>query len=272
MKGNEVNKKDEKVKFNISNIVSIATFIGAVIVLIQKLTEYIRWSASAVVYGTEISLYQYSETNLFYNLLIIVVYIITALPLGMYIEKLRLNFSRKESFIKNKKTRLNIMYISLFGLFFSSFITVLDGVGYTIMEIFAYIFMKFLLLLLVSILIAYSAKCIGDESMEVSVFKKSRIIEETLEFVIKIITGTCVTLVVIMLVIWTCSYCSLKVKTKYYVVDDNKAVVYISPTYYIVLDCEINDGNIILYKGKQTKIDTINTHTVLHKFEKIDFK
>lgn len=58
-------------------------------------------------------------------------------------------------------------------------------------------------------------------------------------------------------------------KNEYRIIDDNKAIIYTSTDYYIVLDCEIQSNSITIYKGKEEKINTVNTHTTLQRFDNV---
>lgn len=57
----------------------------------------------------------------------------------------------------------------------------------------------------------------------------------------------------------------------YQIINDNKAIVYTTNDYYLVLDCEIKGDGLLLYKGRQTKISTDNVKSELKKFSKVDF-
>lgn len=58
----------------------------------------------------------------------------------------------------------------------------------------------------------------------------------------------------------------------YRMVNDDTVIVYSSNDYYLTLDCEVNDGTLIIYKGTQEKINTINVPTRLEKFDMVQIQ
>lgn len=58
----------------------------------------------------------------------------------------------------------------------------------------------------------------------------------------------------------------------YSIINDNKVIVYTAENYYLILDCEIKDNKIIIYKGNQTKISNENVKSKLIKFDEVEIK
>lgn len=75
-------------------------------------------------------------------------------------------------------------------------------------------------------------------------------------------------ILIFMLYIYGLAYFTSE-KNEYRIIDDNKAIIYTSTDYYIVLDCEIQSNSITIYKGKEEKINTVNTHTTLQRFDNV---
>ena len=53
---------------------------------------------------------------------------------------------------------------------------------------------------------------------------------------------------------------------------NNKVIVYSTTDYYLTLDCDIDNNELIIYKGSQEKIDNNNIKSQLTKFNKVEIK
>lgn len=58
----------------------------------------------------------------------------------------------------------------------------------------------------------------------------------------------------------------------YSVIDNNQVIVYTTNDYYLVLDCEIENDKLIIYKGSQTKIKNDGVESKMAKFDKVELK
>ena len=77
-------------------------------------------------------------------------------------------------------------------------------------------------------------------------------------------------LVLLIILVIGIDYSNLFMRKEYAIID-NKAIVYTTNDYYLVLDCEIKGDELLLYRGKQTKISTDNVKSELKRFSKVDF-
>ena len=69
------------------------------------------------------------------------------------------------------------------------------------------------------------------------------------------------------------SYSSEIILNKSYrIINSDKVIVYTTNDYYLTLDCEIKDDKLIIYKGKQTKINNENIESELINFEEVKLK
>lgn len=69
------------------------------------------------------------------------------------------------------------------------------------------------------------------------------------------------------------SYSSEIILNKSYrIINSDKVIVYTTNDYYLTLDCEIKDDKLIIYKGKQTKINNENVESELINFEEVKLK
>lgn len=69
------------------------------------------------------------------------------------------------------------------------------------------------------------------------------------------------------------SYSSEIILNKSYrIINSDKVIIYTTNDYYLTLDCEIKDNKLIIYKGKQTKINNENIESELINFEEVKLK
>ena len=69
------------------------------------------------------------------------------------------------------------------------------------------------------------------------------------------------------------SYSSEIILNKSYrIINGDKVIVYTTNDYYLTLDCEIKNDKLIIYKGKQTKINNENIVSELIDFEEVKLK
>lgn len=75
---------------------------------------------------------------------------------------------------------------------------------------------------------------------------------------------------ILLILIFSFNYLYALSKNKTYsIINDNKVIVYETNNYYVILDCEIKDHKLTIYKGKQTKIDNINISSRLITFDEV---
>ena len=61
-------------------------------------------------------------------------------------------------------------------------------------------------------------------------------------------------------------YINLNYQKQHRIIDDNRVIV------YSTLDCNINNNELIIYKGSQEKIENNNVKSKLTKFNKVEIK
>ena len=64
----------------------------------------------------------------------------------------------------------------------------------------------------------------------------------------------------------------IKMNKEYRIINNDKVIVYTTNDYYLTLDCEIKNNELIIYKGKQTKINNENVLSELINFDEIKLK
>lgn len=75
---------------------------------------------------------------------------------------------------------------------------------------------------------------------------------------------------IMLLFILLFSYGSVIINDKSYrIIDDTKVIVYASDDYYLILECEIKNNELIIYRGNQTKISNENVESRLISFDDV---
>ena len=75
---------------------------------------------------------------------------------------------------------------------------------------------------------------------------------------------------ILLILLFSMSYVSsLSTNKSYNIIDDNKVIVYTTTDYYVVLDANIKNDKLIIYKGYQTKINNENVNSKLVKFKDV---
>ena len=77
----------------------------------------------------------------------------------------------------------------------------------------------------------------------------------------------------LLLFIYLLSYgTEIKMNKEYRIINNDKVIVYTTNDYYLTLDCEIKNNELIIYKGKQTKIKNENVKSELISFDEVKLK
>ena len=78
---------------------------------------------------------------------------------------------------------------------------------------------------------------------------------------------------ILLILIFSFNYLyALNKNRTYSIINDNKVIVYTTENYYLILDCEIKDNKIIIYKGNQKKINNENVKSKLIRFAEVEIK
>ena len=65
---------------------------------------------------------------------------------------------------------------------------------------------------------------------------------------------------------------NIAMNKSYRIINNDKVIVYTTNDYYLVLDCEIKDNKLTIFKGKQTKISNENIVSELINFNEVNLK
>lgn len=255
-KKENVSKKSKSItkliKDNYAWVIAIATALGVIVINILRFIEYVTANAYFSYYGLNIQLYQYYDQNFLYELCLSII-LLCALGSLLYCWK-QFTVNLKKIKIFNKTNLYNLALIILSN-FYLVFILKIE---------FKLIWVYFISLLVIEFIMS----CI--------VFKKDKR-NYTENFSLKEEFTNFIKYLPFVIIIFIVSqfikiHYELPLKREYRIIDENKVIVYSNNDYYLTLDCEINGETLIIYKGRQNKIDTTNVYSKLDKFKDIEIK
>lgn len=255
--------KKEKEKSSIVNIIkenygwfiAVITVIGIVILNIFRFVEYINALFYFNYYGIDINLYKYYDQNFLYSLCLSIIFII-AFAFLLYC------FKQIVDNIKNKKYICKQNFINILLIILSNMYLVIST-GTQQMNLLSYI-VSFIIFIITEIILS------------ILVFKKlpvdnNQVINKK-EIIMESFKKLSFFIILLIISIGIRTYSVLALKNNYRVINDEKLIVYSTIEYYITLDCEINNNELVIYKGTQEKTDTENVYSKLNKFNKIIIK
>lgn len=219
-----------------------------VVLYILRFFEYITASYYFSYYGLNIGLYKYNDQGFIYSLCVSVIILIafTSIILSSndLVKKLKYNVNKKII----SELLLLIFYNFVLSFVFFKFV---NWYSFTIYNI---------ALLLIELLLSFfffrNDDTLGkDEAKD----KLKKYIKSFPFFII-----------ILLMLYGGRIFSKINLIKNYNLIGNDKVVIYTNNDYYITLDCEIVDDNLIIYKGKQTKIDNKDVYTVSKTFEKVE--
>lgn len=262
MNKNKIGEKLDRESVSITKIfrenyawfIAVVTSLGVVALNILRFIEYISARAYFSYYGLDINLYKYYDQSFLYELCISLIFLYAVGSLMYCFKQLNFNFKNKK--IKKSENLYNIMIILS-----SNFYLVLVTKGELSL---LWMLIYFASFLVIEIAISYFAFRTNKHNSTESVTFKDTIKNfiKYLPFVIILFIGS----------YFLKTYFGVMLKNEYRIIDENKAIVYSNNDYYLILDCEIDDDNLVIYRGTQTKINNINIQSKLKKFKSVKVK
>lgn len=243
----ERNKKTfEFLQKNYGWIIALFTGICVVVSYISKFLEYIIANVQFAHYGLDIDLYKYENKNFLYNICFSALFIFALCSLIYCIHQL----------LNRKKYSLNVydIFINIFIILFS-----MSSISLSIPNI----IINFITMLFLEIL---ASKIIFKDISKKIKTKVSK--NEAINNIKKL------PFLIIVLVILIMIYKIVLIISNhdYRIIDDNKVIVYSNNEYYLTLDCEVKESEIVIYAGTQNKIPNNNVYSKLIKNKKENVK
>lgn len=237
---------------NYAWIIAGLTFFGVIVSNILKFIEFITSQTYFSYFGIDHNLYNYSDKNFIYELCLSIIFILAFFSVFYCFKQLKENIKKKELF--KWENLINILLILI-----SNFYIVINTPGQ---------------LNIISIIISVAILIILEFIMSLIFFKKDK--ESTQEQLKRDLINYIKVLpfIIIFLIIMhsTRNYLNLTYKKQYQIINDKRVVVYSTNNYYITLDCDINNNELVIYKGSQEKIENNNVKSKLTKFNKVEIK
>lgn len=248
-----VKKEDkfEKIRENYTWVIAISTSLSVIVLNFFKFIEYLTAKIYFNYYSLDINLYKYNDSSFIYGLCLSFVFMLASFSLFYCFYQLGKNIKAK-IFLKNE----NLMYL---------FIIILVN----LYIIFLFNLYQNLLLLVVCIFILIFSEILST----IFIFWDAKINNKSKKELKKYILNHVMFLpfLMVILIILHCfrTSISLKMQNYYRVIDNQKVIVYTDDEYYLTLDCEINNNELIIYKGTQEKIDNNNVYSIYKNFETV---
>lgn len=237
---------------NYAWIIAGLTFLGVIVTNVLRFIEYITSQAYFLYFGIDHNLYNYSDKNFIYELCLSIIFILAFVSVFYCFKQIRENIKKKE-WLKWENL-INIILILISNLY----ITITTPGQQNLM----------------SIIITIIILIIFEFIMSLIFFKKEK--ESTQEQLKRDLINYIKVLpfIIIFLIIMNSSriYLNLTYQKQYKIINDNRVIVYSTNDYYITLDCDINNNEIVIYKGSQEKIENNNVKSQLTKFNKVEMK
>lgn len=237
---------------NYAWIIAGLTFLGVIVSNVLRFIEYITSQAYFWYFGIDHNLYNYFDKNFIYELCLSIIFILAFVSVFYCFKQIRENIKKKEWFKWE-----NLINISL--ILISNLYIIITTPGQQN---------------LISIIITIIILMIFEYIMSLVFFKKEK--DSTQEQLKRYLINYIKVLpfMIIFLIIMNSSriYLNLTYQKQYKILNDNRVIVYSTNDYYITLDCEINNNEMVIYKGSQEKIGNSNVKSQLTKFNKVKVK
>lgn len=248
---NKMNKVFEYVQKNYTWMIAITTALSVIISNIFRFIEYITGTIYFSFYGLDMNLYRYNDQGFMYNLCLSFIFIIAAVCL-LYCFYEVINDLKNQKKI-NKNDLSIIVASNLYIVLASS--KEIDFISVSVILI---------ALICTEIIAAFIIFGKLKNKKE-----KSKPLRDRMLNCFKILPFL-LTMLIVLSGIRT--QISLIYRKNYRIIDDKKVIVYSNNDYYITLDCEVNNNQLIIYKGTQEKISNDKVYSEYQKFILVNVK
>ena len=245
--------KDKIFKFMQKNygwIVAVITGISVVTSFILRFIKYMYSIYYFSYYGLSYELFNSNELGFLYNFgFSILVLLCFGSLMYCYIQLFNIKKMKLKTILCNIFLILisNIIIVASTNVKYSIWQCILNVIGLIIVEIIA------------STVFSKMDKKGRNKTYE----------ENNLPNVLKIIPFYLILLIFSFL---TSYGLNIAMNKSYRIIDNNKVIAYATNDYYLVLDCEIKDNKLTIYKGKQAKINNENIVSELINFDEVNLK
>lgn len=247
--------KDKIFKFMQKNygwIVAVITGISVVTSFILRFIKYMYSIYYFSYYGLSYELFNSNELGFLYNFgFSILVLLCFGSLMYCYIQLFN---------IKKMKLKLKTILCNIFLILISNIIIIAStNVKYSIWQYILNVIVLIIVEIIASIVFFKMDKKERNKTYEAN----------NLPNVLKIIPFYLMLLIFLFL---TSYGLNIAMNKSYRIIDNDKVIAYATNDYYLVLDCEIKDNKLTIYKGKQAKINNENIVSELINFDEVNLK
>lgn len=237
---------------NYAWIIAGLTFFGVIVSNILKFIEFITSQTYFSYFGIDHNLYNYSDKNFIYELCLSIIFILAFFSVFYCFKQIRENIKKKELF--KWENLINILLIFILNLY----ITITTPGQQNLISIIITIVILIILEFIMSLIFFKKETESTPEQLKRDLINYIKVLPFIIIFLIAMHS--------------TRIYLNLTYQKQYKIINDNRVIVYSTNNYYITLDCDINNNEIVIYKGSQEKIENNNVKSQLTKFNKVEMK
>lgn len=254
----DIKEEQEKISItktiqnNYAWVIAGLTFLGVIVSNVLRFIEYITSQAYFLYFGIDHNLYNYSDKNFIYELCLSIIFILAFVSVFYCFKQIRENIKKKE-WLKWENL-INILLILISNLY----ITITTPGQQNIMPIIITVVILIIFEFIMSFIFFKKEKESTQEQLKRDLINYIKILPFIIIFLIVIKSSRI--------------YLNLTYQKQYKIVNDNRVIVYSTNDYYITLDCDIDNNEIVIYKGSQEKIENNNVKSQLTKFNKVEMK
>ena len=241
-------------KNNCTWIIGVLTFLGLIMKGMLEFAEYITSEIYFSYYGLNHGLYNYSNKGGIYDLIISIIFALAFISVLACCEQLKEQIKNKN--ILSRKNFKNIKLIIVSNIY----IVLTSSEKKNMIEI------PILVIALIIFEMLISGKFFNEfKNMDKTQIDRDQLRKNFVDY-IKLIPYILVFLIFMNTV---AIYLNLQYQKEYNIINNNKVTIYTTNDYYLTLDCDINGDEIVIYRGRQEKIDNNNIKTQKIKFNKV---
>ncbi len=233
-------------------ITAFTTIFAAIVSGALKAVNYLKSSLYFSYYGLTYELYDKNQIGFTHNFILSVLIALCFYSLIYCFEQI---IHAKKLKISYLGITINVILILIFNFIISYLFFYQFGIKYIIFTMFILIIGE-----LISDIVLHMAikKSMG--------FSDKNQVDVELKNYVKLLPFMLFVIVMLVMFLYTLS---IKENNVYRVVEDDKVIVYATSDYYLLLDCEIGENNIVIYKGTQEKVPNNNVKSSLKRFETV---
>lgn len=237
---------------NCTWIIAVLTFIGVIALNILKFIEYITSMAFFNYFGIDHNLYNYADKNFLYELCLSIIFMVALFSVFYCFKQIKENINKKEFF--KWENLINSLLIIISNLY----ITITTPGQLSLISVIITVAILIFIELIMSLIIFKEEKESTQQQLKRDFINYIKVLP----------------FIIIFLIIMNSSriYMNLTHQKQYRIIDENKVVVYSTNDYFITLNCEINNNELVIYKGSQEKMENNNIKSQLTKFDKAEIK